>query len=239
MKTKLIPFLIWFMLLLCMSCSSENDTYETVIEPEPQGENPPGENPVAVPAPPQGGENPPVNNPPADNPPITHSPPEGAVEIPGFPKSIDKYNDGSHEFSTQYYYRSDGKLIQISHRYPHYSSGIYTNTFSYDSVGKLIKIEGIDVYDFLWEGERIVRADKNNLAWFGRSEIFYEYNASGQIIQTTENFLETTPPSTAKNLYHYYEDGNPRSVESYFRENVEGKDFELYYTTTFESELIN
>ncbi|MCM8568583.1 hypothetical protein NE848_04285 [Gramella jeungdoensis] len=153
-----------------------------------------------------------------------------AVEIPGFPKSIHYYFNGNLYYWLKYYYRSDGNLLKVNYGHPEHSSEIFTDTYHYNTEGKLIKLEGHDVYNFHWDEDRIVGADKYNALWFGRSKIFYEYNSEGQIIQKTENNLDFF--EREKIIYTYFEDGNLMKIEQYGDYHESGV-FTLYFVTSF------
>lgn len=157
--------------------------------------------------------------------------PNGAVVIPGLPQSIKKYQDGNLYYRAQYYYRPDGKLLKVNYSHPEASSEIFTDTYHYNTEGKLISMEGHDDYNFYWDKNRIVEADKYNAMWYGRSKIYYEYNPKGQLIQRTENYLDFL--FQEKTIYTYFENGNLKTIEQFGDYNDSGQ-FTLYSVTNFE-----
>lgn len=154
-----------------------------------------------------------------------------ALEIPGFASRMEKYQYEDLQYWAQYYYRTDGNLHKVNYSYPEYSSEIFTDTYLYNSEGKLIKLDGHNVYDFYWENDLIVEADKYNSMWNGRSKIFYEYNPQGQIIQKTENNLDFF--YSEKFRYSYFENGDLKMIE-HFGDYYESGVFDLYFVTKFE-----
>lgn len=155
----------------------------------------------------------------------------GALEIPGFPMNIKKYQNGDLYYWAHYSYRPDGNLLKVSYSHKGSSSEIFTNTYHYDTQGKLIKLDGHDVYNFYWDDERIVEADRYNGMWSGRSKIFYGYNTKGQLIQKLENNLDFL--YSEKIIYTYFEDGNLKTIEQYADDSESGV-IKLYSVTTFE-----
>ncbi len=169
---------------------------------------------------------------PQDNDiPMESSPEIGAVEIQGAPKSLKKYQNGNLYYWAQYYYRFDGNLIKVNYSHPEAGPEIYTDTYQYNTEGKLTKLIGHDVYNFYWEKDRIIEADKYNGMWNGRSKISYTYNPEGQLIQKTENNLDFSYHE--KTIYSYFKDGNLKTIEQFGDYNQSGV-FELYFITNFE-----
>lgn len=157
--------------------------------------------------------------------------PDGAVEIPGFPKSIQKYESGNLKYWTQYYYRADGNLLKVNYGYSNSNSEIYTDTYHYNDEGQLIKLDGHDVYTFYWDKDRIVEADRYNGMWSGRSKIIYEYDAEGRLIKKSENNLDFFEKEITD--YTYFDDGNLKMIEQYGDYHESGE-FTLYFITEFD-----
>lgn len=166
-----------------------------------------------------------------ENLPMEPAPDSDAVELPGFPKSIKNYRNGRLYYWAMYYYRSDGNLLNVHYSHPQTSYEIFTDTYHYDNEGKMIKLDGHDVYTFYWNDQRIVEADKYNGMWIGRSKIFYEYNNEGQITKKTENNIDFFDKD--KSVYSYSEDGNLKSIEQFGDYSQSGV-FEKYFVTHFD-----
>lgn len=154
----------------------------------------------------------------------------GAVEIPGFPKSIQIYHNNILQYMAQYYSDAKGNLIRVNYSYPVSSSEIFTDSYHYNSQGMLTKLDGHDVYDFHWKNGRIVEADKYNGMWYGKSRIVYEYNAAGLLTQTTEDNLDFL--FSMKTTYTYFADGNLKMIEESGDFDNSGT-YTLYYVTRF------
>lgn len=165
------------------------------------------------------------------DPETVNTPDIDALELPGFPKSIKKFQNGNLHYWAQYYYSPDGNLLKVNYTYPESGPEIFANTYHYNTEGKLMKLEGHDVYNFHWNKNRIFEADKYNGMWSGRSKIFYEYNPEGQLIQKTENNLDFS--YSEKIIYSYFEDGNLKTIEQYGDYNESGV-FKLYSVTNFD-----
>lgn len=159
------------------------------------------------------------------------SPLVGAIGTPGFPKSLKKYQNGNLYYWAQYNYRTDGNIGAVQYSHPESGPEIFTDTYYYNTEGKLLRLEGHDVYNFHWDKNRIVEADKYNAMWHGRSKIFYTYNPEGQIIQRTENNLDFG--FKEKIIYSYFEDGHLKTIEQYGDYNESGI-WTLYFVTNFE-----
>ena len=156
----------------------------------------------------------------------------GAVAIDGYPKTIKKFENGILNYWAQYYFRADGNIIKVNYGYPSSTSEIFSNNYLYDTEGKMVKLVGWDVFDFYWDNGRIVKVEAYNGAWYGRYDIFYNYNDQGQVIQKLEVYYGTTPISSQKFTYSYLTDGNLKSIEQYGDYNESGT-FKLYTETNF------
>ena len=189
--------------LIFMNCSGDDGVSGTVI-PNPNSED------IDLPV-----QETPVN--------------ENAIEIKGFPRFIKKYQYGSLEYWAQYYYNTDGNVIQVIYGYSENDGGTHSDTYEYNDEGKLINLHGYDVYHFYWDNERIVAADKYNSMWFGHSRILYEYNTEGHLIQKTENYLDFQ--FSDRTTYSYFEDGNLKTIEQSYKD-VDTDDFEAAFVTT-------
>ena len=185
MKTLQTLFLFLAVTIIFISCSSDNEIFDVET----------------------GNKNSQEKNLPMEPLPV------GAIELPGYPRSIKKYQNGELHYWAQYYYRPDGNLFKVKYKYTKSNSEIFTDTYHYNSEGKLVKVDGHDVYDFHWDNNRIVEADKYNSMWHGRSKIFYEYNPEGQLIQKTENHLDFF--YSEKIIYSYFEDGNLKTIAEF------------------------
>ena len=204
MKTIITHFLFLTVSLLFINCSSDNEIFDPdTVTPNSQDRDIPTE--------------------------LLHD--NGAIEIPGFPKNIKKYENGNLYYWAQYYYRPDGNLLKVNYSYPESSAEIFADIYHYNTEGKLIKLDGHNVYNFNWDKERIVEADRYNRMWSGRSKILYEYNAKGQLIQKTENNLDFF--YSEKIIYSYFEDGNLKTIEQY-GDDSGSEVFKLYFVTNFE-----
>lgn len=202
MKTIQPNYLFLTAFLMFISCSTDNEISETV-RTDSQERNLP-------------------NEPLSD---------VETLESKGFSQRIKKYQNDIEHYRAQYYYRSDGNLQIVEYSYPQSGSQIFTNTYHYDTEGKLIKLDGHDVYNFYWDKNRIVEADKYNGMWYGRSKILYTYNPEGQIIQRTENNLDFG--FSEKIIYSYFKDGNLKTIEQY-GDYYESGVWILYFVTNFE-----
>lgn len=160
---------------------------------------------------------------------------KGAVIISGYPKSIKKYIAGKLEYWENYYFNSDKKLLKVRYSYPQSSSSeVFSIDYYYNTNGKLEFLKGWDDYKFIWDNNRIVKTEFENIAWNGKSEILYTYNKEGQITETTENNLDFNYGS--KSEYSYHEDGNLKSIKLYYTDDYrKGKTYELYTVTNFAS----
>ncbi len=154
-----------------------------------------------------------------------------ALEMPGFPKIIKKYQDGNLYYWAQYFYSPDGNLLKVNYSHPNSGSERFTDTYRYNTDGKLIGLDGHDVYSFYWDKEQIVKADKYNSVWYGRIKIFYNYNLEGQLIQKIENYIDFS--FSDKTTYSYLEDGNLNTIEYYSQDEDSGV-FQLYSVTNFD-----
>ena len=204
MKKTITPCILLTVSFLLISCSSDNEI------PNPENL---------------------YNRLQDENLPMVPAPDSGAVELPGFPESIKSYRNGRLYYWAKYYYRSDGNLMNVHYSHPQSSYEIFTDTYYYNNEGKMIKLEGQDVYTFYWNDQRIVEADKYNGMWSGRSKIFYDYNTEGQIIQKTENNIDFS--DREKTLYSYSEGGNLKSIEQFGDYSQSGV-FEKYLVTVFD-----
>lgn len=202
MKTIVTFLLLMTMSIFFTNCSSDDEIPRTVNVNSKDKDLPPG---------------------PAPN--------STALELPGYPGIIKKYQNGELNYWAQYYYRPDGQLLKINYSYPDSGSEIYTDTFYYNSAGVLLKIDGHDVYDFYWEDDRIVEIIRYNGMWNGRSKIQYEYDTEGQITQKTEVNLDFQEKE--KIIYSYFDDGNLKMIEQYGDYNG-SKVYTLYFVTKFE-----
>jgi hypothetical protein len=156
---------------------------------------------------------------------------EKIIELKGLPKRIQKYENGNLHYRAQYFYRPDGALQRVEYSYPKSGSEIFTNTYYYDTEGKLIKLDGHDVYKFHWDKERIVEVDGYNGMWSGRSKISFTYNAKGQIIQRLDYNLDFF--DRGKTIYSYFNDGNLKTIEQYGGTNENGA-WILHFITNFD-----
>lgn len=204
MRTIILLYLFLTVSIIFLSCSSDNE----IFDPETVNKDLQEENLPMEPAP--------------DN---------GAVELPGFPKSIKKYQNGRLHFWVKYYYRADGNLLNVHYSYPQSSYEIFTDTYHYNTEGKMVKLDGHDSYTFYWHEQQIVEADRYNAMWTGRSKIFYEYNTEGQLIQKTEKNLDFF--EREKTIYTYLEDGNLKTIEQ-FGDYTQSGVYELYFVTNFD-----
>lgn len=186
MKTNTIFLLILTVSLILTSCTSDNES----IQPEMESLNPQD---ILIP--------------------MESLAKIGAVEIAGLPKMLKKFENGILTYWAQYYYRPDGNILKVNYGYSSSSSDMFSDNYLYNNEGKLIKLDGHDIYNFYWNEGRIVEANRYNGMWYGQSEIFYEYNSIGQIIQKLEinidfNFQE-------KKHYTYSEGGNLKSIDEH------------------------
>ena len=161
---------------------------------------------------------------------VDPKPPSGAYDLPGFPKTLKKYENGNLNFWANYYYSPDGNLMQVNYGYGNTSNEIFSNIYHYSGEGKLRKLEGHDVYDYYWEKDQIVEADRYNGMWSGRSKIYFQYNNEGQIVQRLEINIDFN--YSEKIIYTYFEDGNLKSIEQYGDNNNSGR-FIKYFVTTY------
>ncbi|QYA26130.1 hypothetical protein G3I01_11590 [Gramella sp. MT6] len=203
MKTIITYILLMTVPVIFTNCSSDDDVPQTIN----------------------------ANSEDIDDLPLEPSPANTAFELPGYPGIIKKYENGKLNYWAQYYYRPDGNLLKINYSHPESSPEVFTDSFYYNSAGKLLKIDGHDVYDFYWEGDRIVEVGRYNGMWSGRSKIQFEYNARGQIIEKKETNIDFLDKE--KLVYYYFDDGNLKMIEQYGDYNVTGI-YTLYFVTKFE-----
>ncbi|GLU44583.1 hypothetical protein [Allomuricauda sp. NBRC 101325] len=211
MKTIATIFVSLVVSITFINCSSDDPDQSLIINEQNSKDN---DQPVT-------GEMPP------------HSTPEGTVALKGFPKSVQYYYIGILQRWEQYYFRSDGKLLMVHTGYPGSGSEIITDIYQYNENNQLTGLDGYDEYSFQWENNIIVGASTNNVAWHGRIEFKYEYNTDGQIIQQTFDYLDTTPPSSGKITYTYFDDGNLKTMEHYWRDDL-SENYSLSNITQFD-----
>ena len=205
MKTFKNLFLSLSVSLFITSCSSDNESFQSVTEiPKPEEIFTPMESLTEI----------------------------GAVAILGYPKTIKKFNNGILSYWAQYYFRPDGNILKVNYGHSSSTSEIFSNVYHYDAEGKLVKLVDWDVFDFYWDNGKIIKVEAYNGAWYGRYDLFYDYNDQGQIIQKLIVYYGTTPVSTQKLSYTYFNNGNIKSIEDYGDYNGTGV-FELYSITNF------
>jgi len=144
---------------------------------------------------------------------------------------IKKYENGNISYWAYYYYRPDGNLLKINYSHSYPSAEVFSLNYQYDIEGKIVKMVGWDVFDFYWDNGRIIKVEAYN-DWYGRYDILYDYNDQGQVIQKLVVYYGTTPISSQKLNYTYFNDGNIKSIEDYGDYNGSGI-FELYFETNF------
>ncbi|TRZ42389.1 hypothetical protein D3A96_12065 [Robertkochia marina] len=162
---------------------------------------------------------------PSDSVPDQDSTDNNYPELKGYPKHLKQYQNGILEFEAIYYFRADGQIAKIKYGYPNASSGTFTDEFHYDAAGRLVKLEGWDVYNFYWTNGQITKASLYNAAWYGTINIYYEYNDKGQITARTDDYVDASFMS--KYTYSYYEDGNLKTIEEHGKINNSGEMMKL------------
>ncbi|MUP46092.1 hypothetical protein E0K83_10090 [Gramella sp. BOM4] len=209
MKTSTSLFLITVCSLM-INCSSDDELLAVPTAETPTGgEKPQTEDPLIIPFEPTA--------------------PTTAQEIPGYPKSIRKYHNGGLIYWAYYYFRSDGKLLQITYGYEDPPNEIFTNIYHYDSEGKLIKLEGHDVYDYHWENDRIVMVEAYNAMWFGHSRTTFQYDDKGQIIEVETLYLDFEAGYQV--AYSYYDSGNLETIKHYGKNDKD--EYQISSRTSF------
>ena len=153
---------------------------------------------------------------------------DDVVGIQGYAKGFEISQDGNPVYREQYYYDPVGKLLKV--KYLHPGSSVDSD-FYYDGEGKLIN-QGNDSwnYKFYWENGRIIKADVNNPAWYGRGRVDYTYDDQG-LLTTSKTQFENSDWYWSTN-YTYFEDGNIKAIEEY-SSDVEKEELILYQATSF------
>ena len=206
MKTLTTLFISLLLVPVLTSCSSDNESFQPVTE------NPIPQEDIQIP--------------------MESLTQIGAIAKEGYPKMIKKFENGILSYWAQYYYKPDGNLLKVNYSYPSSTSEIFSNVYQYNDEGKIVKMVGWDVFDYYWENGRIIKVEAYNGAWYGRYDIFYNYNDLGQINQKLEVYYGTTPTSSQKFNYTYFNDGNLKSIEGYWDGNGSGI-YQSYSETYF------
>ncbi|WP_455169475.1 hypothetical protein [Aegicerativicinus sediminis] len=143
------------------------------------------------------------------------------LQLAGHPKSLIRYEYGIQTYWSQFYYTDDGNISKVVYKYSNDSgSEVLQDSYFYNSEGNLVKLYvgtptvPYDTYNFYWDKDRIVKADRYNAPWSGNSNLKYDYNSNGEIIKSTE--INTDFHYTSKFKYSYYDDGNLKTIDEYF-----------------------